>query len=312
MPCRVDGPAGVKYCQGMETGAEPFRNDEHVERSLAEVRRLMLDALTRSTLGPILGENPNVLANGKMLRSRLAFRVGPEAGVPHSTLLHTAAAVELIHAASLLHDDVIDGGFLRRGAPAFWVERGVPGAILLGDLLLFKALDLMTELREARFIPMVVKLTGEVCEAESEQELLMRGRPSDWDSCVSIARRKTGALFAFLGYVCGGDDTALSVALRDAGYAVGTAYQLADDILDANGNSESAGKTLGSDEARSKTTAARVLPPDRPDPASFVEELCHSARKQLDRWPAIQRAWDAYMARDLRPVLDMNLRPVRA
>lgn len=238
--------------------AKAWDDDHLLDQHLDEVRKLMAGCLAETPLHSALADCKNLFGTGKMLRSRLALRVGLAANVPYSTVLRAAAAVELIHAASLLHDDVIDGGFLRRGAPAFWVDRGIPAAILLGDLLLFKALELVSPVENSRLLPVIIKLTGEVCEAESEQELITRGKLADWETCVNTARRKTGALFAFAAHACGGDDAALSDALQESGYLVGTAYQLADDILDANGDTESAGKTLGRDEARDKTTAARV------------------------------------------------------
>ncbi|MBN2560906.1 MAG: polyprenyl synthetase family protein [Phycisphaerae bacterium] len=277
-----------------------------IDRHLEAVRGLMADSLARTPVRSIVENSRSLIGNGKMLRARLGLRVGAPAGVSIHTLVHAAAAVELIHAASLLHDDVIDGGYLRRGAPAFWVERGIPGAILLGDLMLFKALDLVSEIEDARLLPLLIRLTGEVCEAESQQELVLRGHPSEWETCVSIARRKTGALFAFAGYVAGGDDVVLSEALLESGYAVGTAYQLADDILDASGSSEKAGKTLGSDEARRKTTAASAAE-DPTDPMDFIGRLCVSARERLAPWPTARRAWDEYMDLDLQPALDHSL-----
>ena len=281
--------------------------DHLLEQHLDEVRKFMAGCLAETPLHSALSDCKNLFGTGKMLRSRLTLRVGPAAGVAYSTVLRAAAAIELTHSASLLHDDVIDGGFLRRGAPAFWVDRGIPAAILLGDLLLFKALELVTPVENGRLLPMIIQLTGEVCEAESEQELITRGKLADWDTCVNTARRKTGALFAFAAHACGGNDPNLCAALREAGYAVGTAYQLADDILDANGDTKSAGKTLGCDEARDKMTAARVKPPDSIDPVKTVNDLLTSARVGLNPWPAIHTAWDVYIARDMRPALDQCL-----
>jgi geranylgeranyl pyrophosphate synthase len=282
-------------------------NTDKIEGFLDEVRELMAHSLADTVLHRLAADCKSLLANGKMLRSRLAFRVGPAAGVPHRTLLYSCAAVEMIHAASLLHDDVIDGGYLRRGAPTFWVERGVPGAILVGDLLLFKALDIMGQVEDGRLVHTLVRMTGEVCDAESEQELLMRGRRADWDSCVRIARRKTGALFAFAAHACGGADAALAEALTSAGYAVGTAYQLADDILDVKGDEASSGKTLGTDQGRAKNTAATVAPPSSLDPAAYVDQLCDDADRALANWPDVQKAWREFMALDLRPALVKSL-----
>lgn len=278
-----------------------------IEQCLHDVRGVIAEALSRTVLRQITDDPATVVGNGKMLRSRLLFHVGPAAGVPHRTLVHAAAAVEMVHAASLLHDDVIDGGYLRRGAPTFWVERGISGAILVGDMMLFKAVELMCQVEDGRLTPMLVKLTGEVCDAESEQELVLRGKTPNWENCVSIARRKTGALFAFAAGACGGADATLTATLTESGYAVGTAYQLADDILDATGTEESSGKSLGSDEARGKTTAATIEQAEHTEAVAYVDQLCRRAEEALRPWPAVHHAWRAFMNADLHPALKKNL-----
>lgn len=278
-----------------------------LEQQLDDVRILMAESLSDTVLRHLASDCKTLVGSGKMLRSRLIMRVGPSAGVPYITLRHAAAAVEMIHAASLLHDDVIDGGYLRRGVPTFWVERGIPGAILVGDLMLFKALDIVSEVEESRLTRQLIKMTGEVCDAESEQELLLRNAEATWENCVRIARRKTGALFAFAAYACGGHDLRCSEALSEAGYIVGTAYQLADDILDAKGSSEASGKSHGSDEARRKTTAVTANNDNQRDPIHYVEELCRKADDLLSPWPAVQRAWHDFMTHDMQPALYRNL-----
>jgi len=283
-------------------------SDSLMEQHLDEVRKLMAGCLAETPLHSALADCKNLFGTGKMLRARLTLRVGPASGADYSSLLRAAAAVELIHAASLLHDDVIDGGFLRRGAPSFWVEKGIPAAILLGDLLLFKALELVSPVENGRLLPVIIKLTGEVCEAESEQELVTRGKTAEWSDCVSIARRKTGGLFAFAAHAAGGRDEDLCAALQESGYLAGTAYQLADDMLDASGDAETAGKTLGRDEARDKTTAVRVRLPADVDPVQTIQELLNTARAALAPWPDIASAWDLYTTRDLRPALSRCLR----
>ncbi len=279
-----------------------------MDDGLAAVRRLMAGVLAETVLHKLIPDCKSLLGNGKLLCSRLLLRVGTAAGVAPSTLQHAAASVELIHAASLLHDDVIDGGFLRRNLPTFWSEKGVPGAILVGDLMLFKALDLAGRVEGGRLIQLLVRMTGEVCDAESEQELVLRGQTAIWEHSVRIARRKTGSLFAFAAHVCGGDDGILSSTLQDAGYAIGTAYQLADDILDATGDESDSGKTLGTDQARAKTTAATAW--DGPtDASTYVDLLCRQASDSLISWPAVHAAWCGYVEQDLRPALARFLYP---
>ena len=277
-----------------------------LEERLADVRRLMARGLGETVLEKMAG-GEQFSSTGKMLRSRLLLRVGGALETPRTVLLHAAAAVEMIHAASLLHDDVIDGGFIRRNLPTFWMERGVPGAILVGDLMLFKALDLLGDVDDGRLVRSLVKMTGEVCDAEAEQELFLRGRTPTWENCVAIARRKTGSLFAFAAFAAGGRDAVLAAALQEAGHTAGTAYQLADDILDVVGSEAEAGKTLGTDESRHKTTAASAAAVTGVDPATYVELLLEEAEESLARWPRAQRAWQDFIAQDLRPSVAKSL-----
>jgi geranylgeranyl pyrophosphate synthase len=188
----------------------------------------------------------------------------------------------------------------------------VAGAILVGDLLLFKALDVMCQVEDGRLTHELVRLTGEVCNAESEQELFLRGQPPRWADCVSIARRKTGALFAFAGYAAGGRDPERSKALRSAGYLVGTAYQLADDLLDVAGDELESGKSLGTDQARAIITAASAPTPDGSDPAVYIENLCRESGEPLKPWPETLRAWGAYLDQDMRPALRKHLASLAA
>jgi geranylgeranyl pyrophosphate synthase len=280
-----------------------------VDTYLADVRSTMAAALSATPLGRLISDFGSLLGTGKMLRSRMAYRLQRVTEVPAEHLIEACAAVEMVHAASLLHDDVIDGGMVRRGAPTFWLERGISGAILLGDLLLFKALDITCKVpNNVNWTPKLVHYTGEVCEAEAEQELILRGSEAQWHDCVRIARRKTGALFAFVGYAVANGDTGLADALQEAGYAIGTAYQLADDILDATGTEQDSGKTLGTDEARHKTTAISAAHRWGGDPVARIEALCGHSLEVLQPWGNVQDAWRHYLDVDILPALDRNLR----
>jgi geranylgeranyl pyrophosphate synthase len=278
---------------------QPLTDDGMLDH-LEEVKSLMADALGSTSLGFVVNENTSLIASGKMLRSRMAFRVGPKNGVSNNTLVHASAAIELIHTASLLHDDVIDGGLVRRGAPTFWVERGIPGAILLGDLMLFKALDLICKVENGRLTHQLIRCTGELCEAEAEQDILLQGTPSELEACVRIARRKTGALFGFIGYACSGEDETLQQTLTEAGYAIGTAYQMSDDLLDAYGDPDDAGKTLGTDLDRGIISAAALAA----NPTDFIRGLCTKAETSLEPWAPSLEGIQEYLDLDIYPALD--------
>ena len=161
----------------------------------------------------------------------------------------------MAHTASLCHDDVIDGGFLRRQQPTLWRVMGPSAAILIGDLLLCEAMDVLGSVEDGGLVgPFVAKLR-EVCAAELEQDLGSRGKVLEEAACLRLARGKSGPFFAFVGYACGGAQPDLRAALEEAGYQVGTLYQMADDLLDVIGGA-AAGKTLGTDAKQRKFTAA--------------------------------------------------------
>lgn len=279
-----------------------------MDEGLAFVRRLMVDSLGDTVLARLQFDFSRFLGGGKLLRARAALRLAPVSRVAPDAILRSAAAVELVHGASLLHDDVIDGALTRRGAPAFWAQYGSHGAILAGDILLGKALNVLSLTREPDLIADLAQAVAEVCSAESEQELLLRGHPSDWATALRLARQKTGPLFAFAAVTAGNGDPALRTALKEAGYLAGTAYQLSDDVLDAVGDPVAAGKTLGTDVARSKGTSTSARNGDTTDAIAGVDELCLASVAQLDAWPEVRAAWNVYLDLDLRPAMARNVR----
>ena len=256
------------------------------------------------------------LVSGKMLRTRLAgrlFEQGPTTVRPE-TLVRVCAATELIHTASLCHDDVIDNGLIRRARPSLWRTTTPSAAVLIGDLLLCEAMALLVEAENGRHVSVFVRKVREVCAAEVEQELNWRGKQPDEATCLRLARGKTGPLFAFVASVCAPRDDVLSSALEESGYRIGTAYQLADDLLDVIGDEKSCGKTLGTDVARRKSTLAQGF---REDPGALVTQirkLCRSALDCVRAWPGARKGLDRFLTDDLQPVFDrsfQNQNPLR-
>ena len=284
-----------------------FTDSNRIEEQLANVRAVMLDCLNDTHLAQLLPANNNLPACGKMLRSRLLLTVGQANGLDEQMLIHAAAAVEIIHTASLLHDDVIDGGTLRRGAPTFWKKHGINGAILFGDLLVVKGLNLLTEINRPDLLQELIQMSSQVCAAEVEQELLLRGSPGSWAECEQIARAKTGSLFAFSAMASSDGSVEQTAALREAGYLLGTVYQLADDILDAFGNEAASGKTLGTDDQRRKTTAITAKKDAPPDPTAYIYALLEASAQQLNTWPELQITWYAFIESAIKPILKKHL-----
>ncbi len=267
----------------------------------------MAGVLDDTILSGLLQTNQNLLDGGKMLRSRLVQHVGLANGIDPAILARAGAAVDIIHASSLVHDDVIDGGMIRRRAPSFWKKHGINGAILLGDLMMFRALSLLVGKERIDLLKELIDMTGEVCRSEAEQELILRGTPGTWAECEQLARFKTGSLFAFAAVAGGSGERRQAKALQEAGFILGTAYQLTDDIMDVSSNESISGKTLGRDGERGKTTAITATKNAPENPVSYVFDLLWASGDQVEPWPALHKAWMGYVDGVMAPVLGEHL-----
>lgn len=248
----------------------------------------------------------DMLLPGKMLRTSFASRLLECDGLS-SELEHVAsacAATELVHTASLCHDDVIDNGLIRRGMPTLWRTTTPSCSVLVGDILLSEGLYLLLQTFESRSVRHFVSKVREVCTTEIEQEIIWRGRQIDESVCMRIARGKTGPLFGFVGYVVGGGNVRLSSALEEAGYRIGTAYQLYDDILDIAGNEFISGKTLKSDVRRGKITLPQLTDVPLSMTHTKISELCLSALECVQEWPYVQKGIETFFERDIQPAFD--------
>lgn len=277
------------------------------EEFVCSVRRVV-DHRVRAVVVPVAGFGAaDMLTAGKMLRTRAAARVACCGASPASvpTVERACAAVELVHTASLCHDDVIDNALIRRGQPSLWKHVGPTGAILIGDLLLSTAFELIAEAGPECVRAFAAKV-GEVASAEAEEELVLLGKAVDEETCLRLARFKTGSLFSFALWSAGGEDIALRKALEEAGYRIGAAYQLADDLLDVVGGPE-AGKSLGTDVLRGKPTLLNAMPPGACAVRDRIRELGSSVPEVLNAWPKASRAAADFLVLDLQPVFDRCL-----
>lgn len=211
-----------------------------------------------------------VLGGGKRIRPRLVYASGRLAGAPTEVLDHAAAAVELIHAYSLIHDDLpaMDDDDLRRGRPTVHVAFDEATAILAGDALqalAFEAasavgVDAGVSLRWVRLLARAAgaegMVGGQVLDLEGETRRL------DAAELEQLHRRKTGALLhaaVAMGGAAGNLPSAKADALNRFGMEIGLAFQIHDDVLDATVATESLGKRQGADAHRGKSTYVTVL-----------------------------------------------------
>jgi len=198
-----------------------------------------------------------IRGGGKRLRPALLILAAQACGYRgkhHHTL---AAVVEMIHTATLLHDDVVDESSLRRGHATANAMFGNAASVLVGDLLYSRAFQLIVTVENMRVLQILSNATNVIAEGEVLQ-LMNTGNPDlDEESYLEVIRRKTAKLFeaaAQLGAVLAGADVGIEDALARYGMHVGTAFQLIDDVLDYSGELAAIGKNLGDDLAEGKAT----------------------------------------------------------
>src|ERR1700722_10792318 len=196
---------------------------------------------------------------GKALRPALALLSARAAGAPAERAVDAAAAVELVHNFSLLHDDIMDGDTERRHRPTAWTVFGVGAAILAGDAMLVLAQDLLLEtppygVWAARCLSAAVQrlIAGQGCDLDFERRDDVKVA-----ECLDMEADKTAALMACacsIGAIYTGAPGELVLSLAEFGTGAGLAFQLADDMLGIWGTAEITGKPVGSDlQARKKS-----------------------------------------------------------
>lgn len=199
-------------------------------------------------------------SGGKMIRPGLVLLSGGAVGEITNRHIHAAAIVEMIHNATLLHDDVIDEGQRRRGQATVNSLWGNESAVLLGDFLLSKVFRMCADLE-----PQIVKIIAAAAARTCEGELRQIAQKGNWQlseaEYIEIITEKSAALFSsccYLGGVLGGANENEVRPLSDFGLNLGIAFQIADDLLDMTGDESKTGKTVGSDIGKSKLTLAMI------------------------------------------------------
>ncbi len=197
------------------------------------------------------------LRSGKMLRPAMVLLVAKSCGNITESHIRIAAIVELLHAATLLHDDVLDEAQSRRRASTANRLWGNESAVLLGDFLLGKVFVMCSRL-DRRDIAQVLSDTAvEICRGELSQNIQRRNFELTQSRYYEIIKDKTAALFSaccYVSSVAAGDEEQRNLRLREFGLKVGMAFQITDDLLDIVGDEASVGKTLGTDLATEKIT----------------------------------------------------------
>jgi geranylgeranyl pyrophosphate synthase len=233
-----------------------------------------------------------IAAGGKRLRPRLALLIGSLLGAEPGPLTHLAAAVEMLHTASLVHDDLVDGAGLRRGAETLNARWSAAASVLVGDFAFTQAAGLVLATRYLPAIDLFTETMARMVEGELTQLARPRGL-STREEYFDWINAKTAALFELAAgapaLLTGTSDETVSAA-RSFGAAIGMAFQIMDDVLDFTGETASLGKPAGQDLRQGVLTLPALIHfesyPDHPHLQALVE-------RQTLSDPELERLMDA-------------------
>ncbi|MFM7025126.1 MAG: polyprenyl synthetase family protein [Limnohabitans sp.] len=246
-----------------------------VAADMAQVDHVIADRLDSGV--PLVGEVARYIisAGGKRLRPVLLLLTCGALSYTGDQRHNLAAVVEFIHTATLLHDDVVDESTLRRGRPTANESFGNPASVLVGDFLYSRAFQMMVDAGSMRIMQVLADATNVIAEGEVLQLMNMHDASLDETGYLRVIRSKTAKLFeasARLGAILAQKDAVTEEACATYGQALGTAFQVIDDVLDYDGNTAEMGKNLGDDLREGKATLPLILAMQHgtPDQAAVV------------------------------------------
>lgn len=216
-------------------------------------------------------------AGGKRIRPTLGLLVGEMLGGPEDRLVTLGAAVELLHTATLVHDDLIDGSLLRRGTPTLNARWSPAATVLTGDFLFARAAKLAAETGHLPLMELFAETLAIIVSGELTQMFSARGVISR-ESYYSRIYAKTASLFEMTSRAAamiGPADSAAIESMQGFGYEIGMAFQIVDDVLDFTGEQTAMGKPIGSDLFNGLVTLPAIyyaeMAPDDPDVLALAE-----------------------------------------
>ena len=226
-----------------------------------------------------------LFAGGKRLRPLLMIHAARMCGYTGGYEILFSTIFEYLHAATLLHDDVVDGADMRRGKEAAHTLWDAPKVVLTGDFLLARALDIASMTNSARVISVIAHITQAMSQGEIEQ-MENKGRTDLSEAEYNrIIERKTAVLIQGAcqsGAIVAGASQEREAALKDYGYHLGMAFQMADDLLDYTATAEELGKNPGADLREGKLTLPLIYSLAKAEGADREFILQAMARTEFD------------------------------
>ncbi|MDX2308986.1 MAG: polyprenyl synthetase family protein [Hyphomicrobium sp.] len=233
-----------------------------VREDMEAINRIILDkAVSDVELIPTLAHHL-IASGGKRLRPMLALASAKLCGYPGSGHVRTASAIEFMHTATLLHDDVVDESDARRGRKTARILWGNQASVLVGDFLLGQAFRMLVDVGSLSVLKILSNAAAVIAEGEVMQLAAAKNTSTTEDEYLAIINAKTAALFlaaAEVGAALANRPAEEQAALRSYGKNLGLAFQLVDDALDYSGDSQKLGKSVGDDFREGKITLPLIL-----------------------------------------------------
>jgi len=266
-----------------------------VADDMAQVDLVISERLSSGV--PLVGQVASYIisAGGKRLRPVILLLTCGALGYQESHKFSMAAVVEFIHTATLLHDDVVDESTLRRGRPTANEKFGNPASVLVGDFLYSRAFQMMVAPGNMRIMQVLADATNVIAEGEVLQLMNMHDASLDEAAYLHVIRSKTAKLFeasSRLAAILAQASPNLEEACAIYGQALGTAFQVIDDVLDYEGNAAEMGKNLGDDLREGKATLPLILAMQRgsSDQSALIQKAIETGSvEQLSSVVAIVR-----------------------
>ena len=264
-----------------------------------DARRAVIDERLLATADAV---EPDVLAGpmrhallsgGKRVRPTLTILCCEAVGGTIEDALEFAVAIELVHTASLVVDDIIDRAALRRGTESTWVSYDHDGAIIGSNGLIAEALERFA--REPLALEIATNALVELGEGEATE---LVDEPLTQAAYIELARRKTGVLFsaaAEVGVIAGNGDPSIQAALGTYAERVGVAFQIRDDVLDVIADVETLGKPSGRDAAMERPSLLALSEMDPEAADTFAKEQSQIAIDALDDIPDLDQTLREYL-----------------
>jgi len=264
-----------------------------VQDGIKEVEQLMRAQADGSSHPDLRAALEHLMsAGGKRVRPTLSLLVGNMLGADHEKLVTLGAAVEMLHTATLVHDDLIDGSLLRRGTPTLNARWSPAATVLTGDFLFARAAKLAAATDYLPLMKLFAETLAVIVNGELSQMFAAKGI-IERKSYYSRIYAKTASLFemsALSAAMIGTQDESIRTSMKVYGYETGMAFQIVDDVLDFNGAQETVGKPVGSDLLSGLVTLPAIYYAESHPDDPQVKLLAEGGWGNTDRMEELVRA----------------------